>query len=422
MNKVTKSMSSLNSEDHLGLISLSVMYLTVMLGSLLGPVCGRLFGHKSIILGTFVMHLCYTCSNFVPGWSTLLPTSALLGLCAGNMFMSQGVYIAAASRSYIQLKGLPASRLYSAMSLFNGVFYSCFSATQITGNLVSSLILFTAEYNQTLLGDNVCGAQVCADFDGGKDFDKPQEGVIHLLFSCYAACGVLGILVLAVGLPRLSNFSKDMKSEPFLQIVNTHLGGCLSMLFNPKLFILIPSIMAQAILNMLMYTGYTEAFVTCTVGVQWVGYCMVALGVTSSLTALLVSTSARFTGRILQFSVSMGLDIATAVIMLIWVPDYQTSPMVLLILPLIAGLSQGIIQPQQQALLGDVFTREELPSACAAFIGVKCLAFSVYLCLSSTACLYDGLILALGLYAPGVVGYAYTEIRERRRDKDKGEI
>ncbi|KAK3778920.1 hypothetical protein RRG08_013179 [Elysia crispata] len=70
-------------------------------------------------------------------------------------------------------------------------------------------------------------------------------------------------------------------------------------------------------------------------------------------------------------------------------------------------------------LIASVFPKEELPSAFAAANGVKCFAFSVYLFVASTACFYHGLALALGLYLPGLLGYAYTEIRERREGRER---
>ena len=74
---------------------------------------------------------------------------------------------------------------------------------------------------------------------------------------------------------------------------------------------------------------------------------MVALGIVSSIVSLLANYLARYTGRILQFVIGMGLDISTVVIMLVWEPDYTTSPMALMIVPMMAGAAQGILEPQQ---------------------------------------------------------------------------
>ena len=49
---------------------------------------------------------------------------------------------------------------HGALSLFNGVFFAFYESTQISGNLIASLVLTKGSYNQTALGQDgkVCGA------------------------------------------------------------------------------------------------------------------------------------------------------------------------------------------------------------------------------------------------------------------------
>ncbi|RUS86862.1 hypothetical protein EGW08_005399 [Elysia chlorotica] len=409
------AISSINSAENLGEVSLSVLYAFILLGSLFGPMSARLIGHKGLLCLGFLGHLCYTCANLMPVWGILIPVSAVLGLSAAGIGMSRGVYLTALSRSYIHFKNLPKSELYATMSFFSGFYYFGFKATQITGNLMSSAILQSKTYNESILRENKCGARLCSSFEGGVNFDKPSKSLLNILFGCFAIFNIAGFAIAAIGLPYLKNTKAKDESK---NGVRDHALGCLSMMVNPKFMVLIPYLMAQPSMIMVTYTGYTKAFVSCTVGVQWVGYSMVALGIVSSITALTTSYAARYTGRILQFATGMGIDLATLMVMLMWEPDYRTSPSVLLVLPMVAGFAQGILQPQNQALISSVFSKEELPSAYAASNGVRCLGFSIYLCTVSVACFYHGLILTLALYLPGVVGYAYTEIKERKAGRD----
>ncbi|RUS90945.1 hypothetical protein EGW08_001249 [Elysia chlorotica] len=399
--------SSLNAEGHLGEISLSIMYLCVLPGSFLAPVCARLVRHKGLLCLGFIGHVCYTCANFVPTWATLIPVSAAQGVLTGGLGMSQSVYVTAISTSYNHYKRFPKSRLYGTISFFNGIFFSCFKAAHISGNLLSSGILQSKAYNESILRDNKCGTKMCSNAEDTVEFDRPSRQIINILFGAFAACGIIGLAIIVFGLPSLKNITAPGGAKT---------GGCTSMMLNPKFILLAPSIMAQSIVLMATYTGYPKAFVSCAVGVQWVGFSMVSMGIVSTITSLVANYLVRYTGRILQFAVGMGIDIFTIVTMLLWQPDYTTSPMVLLILPALAGVAQGILQPQQQALIASVFPTEQHPSAFSAANGVKCLAFSIYLIVASTVCFYHGLILALGLYLPGLAGYAYTEIREKRQE------
>ena len=92
---------------------------------------------------------------------------------------------------------------------------------------------------------------------------------------------------------------------------------------------------------------------------------MVALGVVSTTIGLLMSYLARYTGRIALFVTGMGLDISTVVIMLVWEPDYTTSPMALMIVPMMAGAAQGILQPQQSGKRSHSLTI--LPFQCSLY-------------------------------------------------------
>ncbi|KAK3778918.1 hypothetical protein RRG08_013179 [Elysia crispata] len=342
--------SSLNSTGHLGELSLSILYLFVLLGCFLAPVCARLIGHKGILCVSFFGHLCYTCTNFFPTWATLLPVSAVQGVLTGGLGMSQSVFITSISTSYNHYKMLPKSRLYGTMSFFNGIFFCCFKATHITGNVLSSAILQSKSYNASVLKENKCGAMICSGFEDTPDFDRPSRQLINILFGSFALCNSIGLAITLFGLPHLKNIIKagKKKTEGFYEVLKEYTGGCSSMMVNSKFVLLAPSIMAQSIMLMAMFTGYPKTFVSCAVGVQWVGYSMVSLGTASALTALTANYLVRYTGRMLQFAAGMGIDVSTIVILLVWQPDSTTSPLVLMVAPAMAGIAQGILQPQQQ--------------------------------------------------------------------------
>ena len=251
--------SSLNSEGHLGMASLSVIYGCFLIGSVIGPVYAKLIGHKNILVLSFILHLCYTCSNIKPGSALLLAISAVFGICVGSNAMSKGVYIVAMSTSYIREKGLPQDNLYGIMSFFYGIFYFSFKATQVTGNLMSSAILQSVSYNQSVLLENKCGSRACSKSQYNADFDRPSNQVIHILFGSFALCDIVGLAIIAFGLPYLKNSAKEgAKEEEVCKKVKQHVGDTLDMLLTPKMLLLVPSIMAQSMMTMIIQTGYTN--------------------------------------------------------------------------------------------------------------------------------------------------------------------
>ncbi|GFS18825.1 Unc-93-like protein A [Elysia marginata] len=326
------------------------MYASAVIGSLLGPACAKLTSHKSNICLGFLGHLCYILANFLPTWGSLIPVSVFIGLSTGGLDMSRGIYLIEISKSYIYRKKLPDLELYGTISFFNGVFFCVFKATHITGNLLSSVIFQSTTYNESVFDGNKCGVKVSSASKGSPEFDQPSKEIIHALYAVYLACSIIGLATIVLGLPYLKKSIKerDSKTEALYKVLGHDTASCLSIMIYPKFMALIPAIMAKNIPLTFLYTGYTQAFVSCAVGVQWVGYSMAILGFVASLTALIANYLAQYTGRIAQFTAGMSVDIATVVIMLLWEPDSRTSPSLLMVVPMMAGFSQGILQPQQQ--------------------------------------------------------------------------
>lgn len=72
--------SSLNKDEGLGLVSLSVIYGALILSCILVPpfVIGRL-GCKWTLVMSMIGYVLYTVSNYYARWGTLIPASIIIG-------------------------------------------------------------------------------------------------------------------------------------------------------------------------------------------------------------------------------------------------------------------------------------------------------------------------------------------------------
>ncbi|WAR02410.1 UN93A-like protein [Mya arenaria] len=165
--------SSLNQADGLGIISLSCMYACIILSGILAPSIIGFLGEKTVIVVSFICHVVYTCTNFYPTFATLIPSSVLLGLTAGPMWTSQSVYLSDMAYSYAGRKN---SDSHTILSKYNGIFFAMYETTQITGNLISSIVLQQGTYNYTNTNETVkfCGRYGCP---------KEVNALIALLFA-----------------------------------------------------------------------------------------------------------------------------------------------------------------------------------------------------------------------------------------------
>lgn len=130
--------SSLNAAEKLGPTALATLYTVYTAGCILAPaVVGTLGPKLSMLTGAVFISL-FIAAHFRPGWNTLLPASALVGLWSAFMWAAQGVYITGAATSYAASVGKAP---FSYLGSFNGMFWGVFNCNQIAGNLISSIIL-----------------------------------------------------------------------------------------------------------------------------------------------------------------------------------------------------------------------------------------------------------------------------------------
>ena len=235
-----------------------MVHFAVQVGSLLAPSVARLISHKGLLICSYVMHLIYTCTNAFPSWTTILIVSVGQGLWMGGIGMSSCIYINAMSTSYVFYRNQPKSKLFAALSVFNGLYFSSIKATQITGNLMSSVILQTSNYNESTLMENKCGAKICSTADSTPEFDRPSDQLLDILFGSFAMCNIAGLLIMTFGLPYINRSSKEEENKGVCDLLKTHTGGSLFIMFNKKFAVLVPFIMGQSSVRISIFAGYTK--------------------------------------------------------------------------------------------------------------------------------------------------------------------
>ncbi|ETV80307.1 hypothetical protein, variant 3 [Aphanomyces astaci] len=131
----------------LGSTILGVIYLTFTLSAFMGPLIPNHFGMKKSMFGSAFVYALFAFANLVVvlnptnqtlHWIVMLPAAFLEGVAASVLWIAQATYLTQLSVLYAEFKHEP---VVSSMGLFNGVFYSIFRMSAISGNLISSLVL-----------------------------------------------------------------------------------------------------------------------------------------------------------------------------------------------------------------------------------------------------------------------------------------
>ena len=86
-------------------------------------------------------------------------------------------------------------KTHGALSLFNGVFFAFYESTQISGNLIASLILTKGSYNETYIQDDhkVCGA-------GKTVMLSSEPSVVSTMYEVFSGCCTAYLRVSRFGL------------------------------------------------------------------------------------------------------------------------------------------------------------------------------------------------------------------------------
>lgn len=147
----------------------------------------------------------------------------------------------------------------------NGIFFTIYEMTQITGNLVSSLVLRQDVDNATFVNlTKFCGYQDCPVSGNATDLEEPERSTIYTLLGVFLACDVLGLLVTLIFLTPLPK--SDWSSH---QSVGSTLTSCFVTLVRSELLLLVPLIMFMATEQAVLLSDYTK--VRAKIGDRGVG-------------------------------------------------------------------------------------------------------------------------------------------------------
>ncbi|KAJ8402829.1 hypothetical protein AAFF_G00361430 [Aldrovandia affinis] len=190
--------SSLNSEEGLGVASLSVIYGALILSSvLLPPILIKNLGSKWTIVASMGCYVAYFLGNIYPVWATLIPTSVILGLGGAPLWSAKCTYLTISAHLEA---GKDAKRARDLVNEYFGIFFLMFQSSAVWGNLMSALIFRqdsnTAEITEEDL--RFCGAAGGCEYTATGNSTRPAQNLVNMLLGSYVAFGVLGMILVAV--------------------------------------------------------------------------------------------------------------------------------------------------------------------------------------------------------------------------------
>ncbi|XP_064270086.1 protein unc-93 homolog A isoform X2 [Passer domesticus] len=403
--------SSLNAEEGLGVASLSVLYAALTLSSMfLPPIIIKKLGCKWTIVVSMCCYIAYSLGNFYASWYTLIPTSMILGLGGAPLWSAKCTYLTIAGTLYAEKAGKNAKDI---ISQYFGIFFLVFQTSGIWGNLISSLILSQSSNQGEISEDNLecCGAYDClTDTTNSTGSERPSNSLIYTLVGVYTASGVLAVLLVMIFLDQIkSNQAETEKEKP--SFWSTFLAT-FRHLKDKRQCLLIPLTMYSGFEQAFLTGDYSKSFVTCALGIQYVGYMMICFAGINSLCSLLFGKISQFMGRKFLFSLAAVLNTSCIITVLLWKPDPKQLA-VFFVIPGLWGVSDAVWQTQTNALYGILFEKNK-EAAFANYRLWESVGFVIAFAYSTKLQVYIKTYIVLSVLVLSMVTYGAVEYLEAK--------
>ncbi|XP_026113945.1 protein unc-93 homolog A-like [Carassius auratus] len=402
--------SSLNAEDGRGVISLSVIYGAMILASMFLPsIMIKNLGCKWTIVLSMACYVSYSFGNLAPGWPSLMTTSAILGIGGSLLWPAKCTYLTISGNRRGQKINKKSQDI---ISQYFGIFFFIFQSSAVWGNLMSSLI-FGQDSSIEVPEENLqfCGATSCVENFTVANTTLPGKHLVNTLLGCYIGLEVLAIIFVAV---FLDNIDRDLviefrKTKGNQSFCSTFLAT-FKLLRNPRLLLLIPLTLYSGFEQSFLAGEYTKNYVTCAIGIHYIGFVMICFGASNSLCSFAFGRLAQYTGRLALFCLAAVTNLGCFLGLLYWKPHPDQLGM-FFVFPALWGMADAVWQTQTNALYGILFAKDK-EAAFANYRIWESLGFAIAFAYSTFLCLSTKIYVALSVLALTVVTYLYAEYNE----------
>ncbi|XP_041107494.1 protein unc-93 homolog A isoform X2 [Polyodon spathula] len=360
--------SSLNADEGLGTASLSVLYGAIILSSMfLPPILIKNLGCKWTIVVSMGCYVAYSLGNLYPSWETLIPTSIILGLGGAPLWSAKCTYLTISGNMQGKKENKEGRDI---INQYFGIFFLIFQSSAVWGNLMSSLIFELAD----------------------------DRGV-----------GVLSVILVAV---FLDNLDKEAAQEfrdnrqPFFSVFL----ATFKHLRDKRQVLLIPMTMYSGFEQGFLAGDYNKSYVTCALGIRYVGYSMICFGATNSLFSFAFGKLSHYTGRIALFALGTVTNLSCIIGLFLWKP-HPDDLAVFFVFSGLWGMADAVWQTQTNALYGVLF-EEHKEAAFANYRLWESVGFVIAFGYSNYLCVDVKLYVVLAVLVVGMVLYGCVEYIE----------
>ncbi|CAF1588458.1 unnamed protein product, partial [Didymodactylos carnosus] len=240
---------------------------------------------------------------------------------------------------------------------------------------------------------------------------------VYTLCGIYIALAIASIiLILALLDQRRRNIGENIHET--LRTSVTQFASTFKHLRNTYQLLLIPLTIWLGLEQAYIGAQFTQGFITCSVGIKYVGLIMICYGVCDALGSFTFGYIVKYIGRIPCIVFAAILNYALIITMLHWIPNVSQI-WVLFVLAAMWGLADSVWQTQINATYGILFSKHD-EAAFSNFRLWESVGFVVAYIYTPRIRVRSSHIILLCFLSLSMCGYCAVEVLEfKRKRSDK---
>lgn len=418
--------SSINAKEGLGTVSLSSIYAALVVSCIFVPTfLIKRLTVKWTLCFSMLCYAPYIGSQFYPKFYTLVPAGVILGLGAAPMWAAKATYLTQAGAVYAKLTDQPVDGI---VVRFFGFFFLAWQTAELWGNLISSLVLSSGAHggggshaahhgNASEEALRHCGANFCvvgATSHGLENLERPPDSEIYTISGIYLLCIIVAVIMVALMVDPLSRYGEKQRRADSSELSGIQLlSATANHLKKPYQQLLIPITVWIGMEQAFIGADFTQAYVSCALGIPSVGYVMICFGVVNAVCSVVFGTLMKYIGRFPLMALGAIVHAVLVIILLYWRP-HPDFPLVFFAISGLWGVGDAVWQTQVNGLYGTLFRRNK-EAAFSNYRLWESAGFVVAYAYSTHLCARMKLYVMLTVLIIGSVGYCIVEILHKRK-------
>ncbi|XP_014096612.1 UNC93-like protein isoform X1 [Bactrocera oleae] len=416
--------SSINAKDGLGTVSLSAIYAALVVSCIFLPT---LIIRKLTVKWTLVFSmLCYApyiAFQLFPKFYTLVPAGILVGLGAAPMWASKATYLTQVGQVYAKITEQAVDAI---IVRFFGFFFLAWQTAELWGNLISSLVLSSGAHgsggdaNTTISEEDLqyCGANFCVQVSNGHgNLNRPPDHEIFEITMIYLSCIVAAVAIIAIFLDPLKRYGEKRKGSQSAQELSGMelLSATFRQMKKPNQQLLIPITVFIGMEQAFIGADFTQAYVSCALGIHQIGFVMICFGVVNAICSILFGSVMKYIGRLPIIILGAIVHFTLISVELFWRPSPE-NPLIFYAMSGLWGVGDAVWQTQINGLYGLLFRRNK-EAAFSNYRLWESAGFVIAYAYATTLCARMKLYVLMAVLALGCIGYTIVEILYRRKQR-----